>query len=92
MEANDLQTLGDLAIGEPAQIVEIVGQGADNQPGRVDGAELERRLLEMGFLEGEEVEILHEGPVGRDPIAVRLGGMIIAIRRFEARAVIVKVE
>lgn len=92
MEVNDLQTLGDLAIGEPAQIIEIVGQGADNKPGQVDGAELERRLLEMGFLEGEEVEILHEGPVGRDPIAVRLGGMIIAIRRFEARAVIVKVE
>lgn len=92
MEVNDLQTLGDLAIGKPAQIVEIVGQGADNKPGGVDGAELERRLLEMGFLEGEEVEILHEGPVGRDPIAVRLGGMIIAIRRFEARAVIVKVE
>ena len=91
MEANDLQTLGDLAVGEPAQIVKIIGQGADDKPGRIDEVELERRLLEMGFLEGEEVEILHEGPVGRDPIAVRLGGMIIAIRRFEARAVIVKV-
>ena len=91
MEANDVKTLGDLAAGIPAQIVKIIGEGTENKSERINAAELERRLLEMGFLEGEEVEILHEGPVGRDPIAVRLGGMIIAIRRFEARAVIVKV-
>ena len=91
MEANDVKTLGDLAAGIPAQIVKIIGEDAEDKSEHIDAAELERRLLEMGFLEGEEVEILHEGSVGRDPIAVRLGGMIIAIRRFEARAVIVKV-
>ena len=53
MEANDLQTLGDLAVGEPAQIVKIVGQGTHDKPGRIDGVELERRLFETGLLEGE---------------------------------------
>ena len=29
--------------------------------------ELESRLIELGFVEGAKVEILHEGIVGRDP-------------------------
>jgi ferrous iron transport protein A len=58
----------------------------------VDGltsAECERRLLEIGFLEGAAVEVLHEGPLGRDPIAVRLNGTTVALRRREAMAVLV---
>jgi ferrous iron transport protein A len=51
--------------------------------------ELERRLLELGFIEGAEVEVLHEGPLGRDPIAVRLNDTTIALRRREAMAVFV---
>ena len=51
--------------------------------------ELERRLLELGFLEGAAVEIVHEGPLGRDPIAVRINGTTIALRRREAMAVFV---
>jgi ferrous iron transport protein A len=52
--------------------------------------ELERRLLEIGFLEDTAVEVLHEGPVGRDPIAVRLNGTMVALRRREAMAVLVE--
>ncbi|HEY4855456.1 MAG TPA: FeoA family protein [Xanthobacteraceae bacterium] len=55
----------------------------------ITAAELERRLLELGFLEGAAVEVLHEGPLGRDPIAVRLNGTTIALRRREAMAVFV---
>ena len=51
--------------------------------------ELERRLLELGFVEDATVEILHEGPLGRDPIAVRLNDTTIALRRREAMAVYV---
>src|SRR4051812_20450967 len=47
-------------------------------------AELERRLLELGFIEGAQVEILHQGLFGRDPIAVRVDGATIALRRREA--------
>jgi ferrous iron transport protein A len=53
------------------------------------GAEIERRLLELGFVEGAMVEILHEGAFGRDPIAVRLNHATIALRRREAMAILV---
>ena len=52
--------------------------------------ELERRLLELGFIEGARVEILHEGLFKRDPIAVRVDDATVAIRRREAMAIIVK--
>ena len=55
----------------------------------LSAAELERRLLELGFVEGARVEILHEGILGRDPIAVRIENVTIAVRRREAMAVIV---
>jgi ferrous iron transport protein A len=51
--------------------------------------ELESRLIELGFVEGARVEILHEGIVARDPIAVRVDNVTIAIRRREAMAIIV---
>jgi ferrous iron transport protein A len=51
--------------------------------------ELESRLIELGFVEGARVEILHEGIVGRDPIAVRVENVTIAVRRREAMAIIV---
>jgi ferrous iron transport protein A len=50
---------------------------------------LESRLIELGFVEGANVEILHEGIVGRDPIAVRVENVTIAVRRREAMAIIV---
>jgi ferrous iron transport protein A len=60
-----------------------VGDGADG----LSATELEQRLLELGFVEGAEVEVLHEGPLGRDPIAVRVNGNTIALRRREAMAI-----
>ena len=51
--------------------------------------ELESRLIELGFVEGAHVEVLHEGIVGGDPIAVRVQNVTIASRRREAMAVIV---
>ncbi len=49
--------------------------------------EIESRLLELGFVEGVELEVLHEGPIGRDPIAVRINNTTIALRRREAMAI-----
>lgn len=51
--------------------------------------ELERRLLEMGIVEGARVELLHEGPIGRDPIAVRIDDATVALRRRDADAILV---
>lgn len=45
------------------------------------------RLRHFGFDEGVTVEALHLGPFGRDPIAVRVGRMTVAIRRKHAGAV-----
>ena len=47
-------------------------------------------LLEMGFVEGAPVHLVHEGFFGRDPIAVRLADRTVALRRREARAVMVR--
>ena len=50
------------------------------------------RLRHFGFDEGVSVEPLHLGPFGRDPLAVRVGRMTVAIRRSHARAVKVTTE
>jgi Fe2+ transport system protein FeoA len=54
--------------------------------------ELERRLIELGFVEGARVEILHEGLFGRDPIAVRVNEATVALRRREAASILVEPE
>jgi ferrous iron transport protein A len=83
--------------GSPATTAPL-GLGRKGFRGRIDtfaaadtvkAEELERRLLELGFVEGAHVEILHEGPLGRDPIAVRVNNTTIALRRREAMAVLV---
>jgi ferrous iron transport protein A len=67
------------------QAIEVNPDYADLPEG-----ELERRLIELGFIEGARVEILHEGLFGRDPIAVRVDGNTIALRRREAMAILVE--
>lgn len=49
-----------------------------------------RRLRNLGFDEGVAVEALHAAPFGRDPLAVRIGRMKVAIRRAHAAAVTVE--
>ena len=51
-----------------------------------------RRLRQFGFDEGVAIEPLHLGPFGRDPLAVRVGRMTVAIRKSHARAVKVTTE
>jgi ferrous iron transport protein A len=68
----------------------IVEVRAGDQSGGLSGSEIERRLLEMGFVEGAPVHLVHEGVFGRDPIAVRLADRTVALRRREARAVMVR--
>jgi ferrous iron transport protein A len=77
--------LGNAPIGFIGTILMLKpGISAPDQP------ELERQLLEMGFTEGARVEILHEGAIARDPIAVRVNNITIALRRREAMAVVVQ--
>ena len=46
-----------------------------------------RRLRELGFDEGVDVEVLHRAGFGRGPVACRIGRMTVAIRRTVAAAV-----
>jgi len=49
-----------------------------------------RRLRELGFDEGVAIELLHRAPFGGDPVACRIGRMIIALRRANATAITVE--
>jgi ferrous iron transport protein A len=57
----------------------------------IDWAVLEQaeasRLRHFGFDEGVTVEPAHLGPFGRDPMAIRVGRMTVAIRRKHAGAI-----
>jgi ferrous iron transport protein A len=65
-------------------------QGSAPDSGGMAADELQRRLLEMGFVEGARIEILHEGLIGADPICVRIDDMRVALRRRDARGVLVR--
>lgn len=61
---------------------------------RIDWARLDaveaHRFRDLGFEEGAEVEPLHRGwLLFRDPLAVRIGRMTVAIRAAHAAAVTV---
>ncbi|MGK5089617.1 FeoA family protein [Bdellovibrionota bacterium FG-2] len=71
--------MGELKKGEKGRITNVFFSD--------DNADIIRRLLEMGFLEGSDVEILHEAPFSLDPIAVRVRGAVLALRRSEANLV-----
>ncbi len=89
--ADDIEVfrLSEAARGDAGVIVSVGVDGDDTDHG-VSRPELERRLLEMGFVEGARVEVLHEGFIGRDPIAVQLDDMRVALRRREAAYILVR--
>lgn len=73
-------TLADLAFSHEATIRSIDWSALSERDAR--------RLRELGFDEGVAVEPLHgAGLVARDPLAVRIGRMTVAIRRAHARAI-----
>ena len=51
---------------------------------------ISRRLMELGFIKGSLIEVRHEGPISKDPIAVLVRGMVVALRRYEAALVSVE--
>ena len=72
-------SLDRLEIGTRARVLSIDWAGLDEAESC--------RLRHFGFDEGVTVEPLHLGPFGRDPIAIRVGRMTVAIRRKHAGAV-----
>ena len=73
--------LSDLPNGSHAFVTELLRVGAE-----VGDATL-RRLAELGFIEGEPVQVLRRGPGGREPLAVQVGDTQFALRLVEARCI-----
>lgn len=86
-EIPGVRPLATAGRGDRGVIVKVTGVSGAAEA--VAAEELERRLLEMGFVEGASIEVLHEGLFGRDPIAVRVNDATVAIRRREAMAILV---
>jgi len=74
--------LADLPDGARATVTSIVTCMSN----ALDASHL-RRLGELGFLPGEPVTVVRRGPGGREPLAVRVGDTMFALRLAEARCV-----
>ena len=68
------RTIADLRKGETAVISRII----DN--------DLALKLLEMGCLPGETVQLQHVAPLG-DPVCIRVSGYSLSLRKLEAASI-----
>jgi ferrous iron transport protein A len=72
-------TLDLLPIGTPARIVAVDWARLADEEGQ--------RLRALGIDLGAEVAIAHRGVLGgRDPLAIAIGRMTVALRRVHAQA------
>ncbi len=71
----DARSLWQLAPGHRAWVGELSAQG-----------ELRRRLRDLGFVPGAQVECLGRSPLG-DPAAYRVRGAVVALRRRDAQLI-----
>jgi ferrous iron transport protein A len=74
--------LSDLPKGASA-VVERVEDAHANDP-------IAQRLRDLGFVEGERVRLVAQGPLGADPLLVQIGYTRFALRRAEAARVTVQ--
>jgi ferrous iron transport protein A len=72
-----MPSLDQLRLGERARVEAIRGDDV-----------IVQRLLEMGLIEGEEVEVIGFAPLG-DPLEIRLRDYRLSLRRSEAARVLV---
>ena len=79
-------TLDTLRKGDEAKVLGVRA----TQPEMTE--ELQRRLVEIGFLRGEHVRVIARGIPGGSPIAVRVGTSTFALRKIEAQSIEVAVE
>lgn len=76
-EAAPTLSLADLRRGQTAQIIGISDAAAP---------EAARRLFDLGFAPGVEVEMLRRAPL-TDPIVFRIVGYEVALRKVQARCI-----
>ncbi len=73
--------LDDWPRGQPAVVAAV------QEPTTAQDRDVLLRLVEIGFLPGEPVQVVARGFPSGDPIAVRVGGTTFALRRHEAALV-----
>jgi ferrous iron transport protein A len=83
--------LSSLAKGAGGLVAEVLEADA-GVVGDDTGSTIGRRLVELGFVAGERVRVIEAVWPGGDPMAVRVGSTVFALRRREARAVLVQVD
>ena len=74
-------SLSVLSRGATASVVGV-GTGGDSA-----FSPIERRLIELGFVHGEHIEIIAQSMLGGDPFVVRVGTSTFALRRREVESV-----
>jgi len=80
LESEAMRRLDELTPGEEARIQAV------RAPAR-----LLRRLFALGIRPGSRVRLLRRAPLG-DPLEVRVGESLVALRRREARGVVLEDE
>src|SRR5258708_18793480 len=85
----DQVPLASLRKGAGGVVTQVL-EGDAGIVGDQAGATIGRRLIEIGFVPGERVQVVEEVWPGGDPMAVRIGSTVFALRRREARAVLVR--
>jgi ferrous iron transport protein A len=76
--------LSDLPQGSPA-VVDRVDDIHTDDP-------IAQRLRDLGFVDGEPVRVVAQGPMGADPLLIQIGSTRFALRRSEAARVTVRAE
>jgi len=74
-------SLSVLAPGATASVVSV-GSGEDRE-----FTPVERRLIELGFVHGEHIEVIAQSMLGGDPFVIRVGTSTFALRRREVESV-----
>ena len=69
--------LSELKTGDTATVVKVLGYGG-----------FRRRIMEMGFVRGQEVKVILDAPL-KDPIEYHIMGYDISLRRKEAEMIVV---
>src|SRR5215469_14297293 len=84
-------SLAQLHQGDRGYVSSIAADAnAAIQIGDVAHSTIARRLVELGFVPGEPIEVVREIWPGGDPMAVRIGASLFAVRRREAQSVLVR--
>ena len=90
-QAHSPVSLASLRKGARGRVTAVL-EDDSAQVGDQDNSTIARRLREIGFVPGEPVEVLEVVWPGGDPMAVRIGTTIFALRRREARSVVVQID